>query len=112
MQNDTNEKIDTAIQYLNNEWLRSPSCLRNLEVRLFDKDEDKYGYFDLDTGKFARIMHFWEVIEEAEKYRLIEWRRVYFKPVDGGIQCSVCGEKFERASQHIAPCVQSRKDSA
>lgn len=105
LQQDTLEEIQISVEYLNTVWLRKDRT-RNLEVRPVYEDEHKYGYYDLDVGKFTRIMYFWEVIEEARTYRLVEWRRAYFKQIDGGIQCSICGAKFRRASQHLAPCVE------
>jgi hypothetical protein len=95
------ESLETAIRYLNDVWLKMPERLHNLELRCVDGD---YGYYD-DAGKCRRVLSVDEIIEEAEGYRLAGWRRAYFKQIDGGIQCSVCGAKFERASQHLAPCI-------
>lgn len=100
--------IATSIRYLNDVWLKMPDRLHNLKVRCLDGE---YGYYDMDSGECKRIVSEDEIIEEAQAGRIIEWRRAYFKRVDGGIQCSICGEEFQSCSQHIAPCVQKDHES-
>lgn len=100
------EWLETAIRYLNKFWIAPERLHHKLELREVDGE---YRYYDVNSGQRKRVLSHDEIIEEAQERRLIEWRRAYYKSVDNCLQCSICGEKFERASQHLAPCVQKEQ---
>lgn len=97
-------EVETAIQYLNRYWKHYKK-----EVRPIPDQQDRYSYYSLDTGEPLHWpMSEQQVIDKALYYRVCEWRQVYFKPgpTPSLIQCTICGEVFEGATCHMAPCVQ------